>query len=63
MEEGSMHNPINEGQNPELQATRNDFETSNHKGGKKLKAYLQEGLMIFVAVVMGFFGRKCSRES
>ena len=54
MEESSIHNPINEGQNPELQVTRNDFETSQHKGGKRLKDYLQEGLMIFVAVVMGF---------
>ncbi|HET7002807.1 MAG TPA: hypothetical protein VFI33_15890, partial [Puia sp.] len=54
MEEGSIHNPINESQNPELAVTRNDFETSQHKGGKKLKDYLQEGLMIFVAVVMGF---------
>ena len=54
MEEGNIHNPINEGQNPELAVTRNDFETSQHKGGKKLKDYLQEGLMIFVAVVMGF---------
>lgn len=53
MEEGSIHNPINESQNPELPVTRNDFETSQHKG-KKLKDYLQEGLMIFVAVVMGF---------
>jgi hypothetical protein len=54
MEEGSTHNPINEGQNPELQVTRNDFEASQHKGRKRLKDYLQEGLMIFVAVVMGF---------
>ena len=54
MEESSIHNPINEGQNPELQVTRNDFETSQHKGRKRLKDYLQEGLMIFVAVVMGF---------
>ncbi len=54
MEEGSTHNPINEGQNPELQVTRNDFETSQHNGRKRLKDYLQEGLMIFVAVVMGF---------
>jgi len=62
MEEGSMHNPINEGQNPELRVTRHDFETSQHKGGKKLKAYLQEGLMIFVAVVMGFLAENV-RES
>jgi len=54
MEEGSIQNPINEGQNPELPVTRNDFDTSKHKGTKKLKDYLQEGLMIFVAVVMGF---------
>ena len=54
MEEGGFHNPINEGQNPELQVTKNDFETSQHKGKKKLKDYLLEGLMIFVAVVMGF---------
>ena len=54
MEEGGFHNPINEGQNPELQVTKNDFETSQHTGKKKLKDYLLEGLMIFVAVVMGF---------
>ena len=54
MEEGSIRNPINESQHPELPVTRNDFETSQHKGKKRLKDYLQEGLMIFVAVVMGF---------
>ena len=61
MEEGSIHNPINESQNPELPVMRNDFESSQHKG-KKLKDYLQEGLMIFVAVVMGFLAENV-RES
>jgi hypothetical protein len=54
MEEGSIRNPINESQHPELPVTRNDFETSQHKGKKRVKDYLLEGLMIFVAVVMGF---------
>ena len=53
MEEGTFHNPINESQIPELPVTKNYSGPGNH-GGKRLKDYLQEGLMIFVAVVMGF---------
>ncbi len=53
MEEGMMHNPINEGQNPEISISNNDNVSLHHRG-KRLKDYLQEGLMIFVAVVMGF---------
>jgi hypothetical protein len=54
MEEGTFHNPINEGQTPEIPVTKNYSEPANHGGKKRLKDYLQEGLMIFVAVVMGF---------
>jgi hypothetical protein len=54
MEESSMHNPINEGQSLENPITKKDFDRPHHGGKKTLKDYLQEGLMIFVAVVMGF---------
>jgi hypothetical protein len=53
MEEGITHNPINEGQNVEVPILNND-QPAHVPGKKTLKSYLQEGLMIFVAVVMGF---------
>src|ERR1700712_391341 len=53
MEEGISHNPINEAQNIDVPILNENQPTHAH-GKKTLKSYLQEGLMIFVAVVMGF---------
>jgi|SRR5450432_1022825 hypothetical protein len=54
MDDSIMHNPINEGQNLEVPMSKSDSGKTHHGGKKRLKDYLQEGLMIFVAVVMGF---------
>jgi len=54
MEEIITHNPINESQSPEIPVTNDLSGNVHHSGKKRLKDYLQEGLMIFVAVVMGF---------
>jgi hypothetical protein len=54
MEDSMMHNPINEGQGLEIPIVNKEFDTPHHGGKKRLRDYLQEGLMIFVAVVMGF---------
>jgi hypothetical protein len=53
MEEGISHNPINEGQNVDVPILNNDQPAHGH-GKKTLLSYFREGLMIFVAVVMGF---------
>src|SRR5450432_291434 len=62
MDDSIMHNPINEGQNLEVPMSKSDSGKTHHGGKKRLKDYLQEGLMIFVAVVMGFLAENV-RES
>jgi hypothetical protein len=54
MEDSTMHNPINEGQSLEVPMKKSEFDRPDYGRKKRLKDYLQEGLMIFVAVVMGF---------
>ena len=62
MEEGIIHNPINENQGPEMPVTHDLPATAKHKGKKRLKEYLREGLMIFVAVLMGFLAENVREE-
>jgi hypothetical protein len=54
MDDSAIHNPINEGQNLEVPMSESEKGKTHHGGKKRLRDYLQEGLMIFIAVVMGF---------